>query len=51
LDEIDHTDEIEKIKKEIENLEKDIEENKIAFDSLKTKSDEFDALKIEVENY
>lgn len=51
LDEIDHTDEIEKIKKEIEELEKDIEANKIAFDSLKAQSDEFDTLKIEFENY
>ena len=35
LDEVDHTDEIEKIKKEIEEINKLIETNKISFDSLK----------------
>ena len=51
LDEVDHTDEIEKIKKEIEELEKDIETNKIAFDSLKKQSESFDTLKTEFETY
>lgn len=51
LDEVDHTDEIEKIKKEIEELEKDIETNKIAFDSLKTQSESFETLKTEFETY
>lgn len=51
LDEVDHTDEIEKIKKEIEELVKDIETNKIAFDSLKTQSESFETLKTEFETY
>jgi DNA repair exonuclease SbcCD ATPase subunit len=51
LDEVDHTDEIEKIKKEIEELNKEIETNKIAFDSLKEQSDAFESLKTEFNNY
>jgi DNA repair exonuclease SbcCD ATPase subunit len=51
LDEVDHTDEIEKIKKEIEDIEKDIELNQIQFDSLKEQSEGFDKLKTEFENY
>ncbi len=51
LDEVDHTDEIEKIKKEIEELVKEIETNKIAFDSLKEQSDIFETLKTEFNNY
>lgn len=51
LDEVDHTDEIEKIKKEIEELEKEIETNKIAFDSLKEQSEAFETLKTEFETY
>ena len=51
LDEVDHTDEIEKIKKEIEELNKEIETNKIAFDSLKEQSDTFESLKTEFNNY
>jgi DNA repair exonuclease SbcCD ATPase subunit len=51
LDEVDHTDEIEKIKKEIEELNKEIETNKIAFDSLKELSDTFESLKTEFNNY
>jgi DNA repair exonuclease SbcCD ATPase subunit len=51
LDEVDHTDEIEKIKKEIEDIEKEIETNKIAFDSLKEQSEAFETLKVEFETY
>jgi DNA repair exonuclease SbcCD ATPase subunit len=51
LDEVDHTDEIEKIKKEIEELNKEIETNKIAFDSLKEQADAFESLKTEFNNY
>ena len=51
LDEVDHTDEIEKIKKEIEDIEKDIETNKVAFDSLKEQSEAFETLKVEFETY
>jgi len=51
LDEVDHTEEIEKIKKEIEDIIKDIETNKSEFDKLKVKSDELDSLKSEFDNY
>ena len=51
LDEVDHTDEIEKIKKEIEDIIKDIELNQIQFDLLKEQSESFDTLKIEFETY
>lgn len=51
LDEVDHTDEIEKIKKEIEDIEKDIELNQIQFDLLKEQSEGFDKLKTEFESY
>jgi DNA repair exonuclease SbcCD ATPase subunit len=51
LDEVDHTDEIEKIKKEIEELNKEIETNKITFDSLKEQADAFESLKTEFNNY
>jgi DNA repair exonuclease SbcCD ATPase subunit len=51
LDEVDHTDEIEKIKKEIEDIEKEIEVNKIAFDSLREQSESFERLKTEFDTY
>ncbi len=51
LDEVDHTDEIEKIKKEIEDIEKQIELNKIQFDLLKEQSEGFETLKTEFETY
>ncbi len=51
LDEVDHSDEIEKIKKEIEELEKNIETNKIAFDLLKEQEKGFETLKTEFETY
>jgi len=51
LDEVDHTDEIEKIKKEIEDILKDLELNQIEFDKLKEQSESFDKLKTEFETY
>jgi DNA repair exonuclease SbcCD ATPase subunit len=51
LDEVDHTDEIEKIKKEIESIIKDMELNQIQFDLLKEQSQSFDTLKTEFETY
>lgn len=51
LDEVDHTDEIEKIKKEIEDIEKEIELNQKQFDLLKEQSEGFETLKIEFETY
>jgi DNA repair exonuclease SbcCD ATPase subunit len=51
LDEVDHTDEIKKIKKEIENIDKDKELNQIQFDLLKEQSEEFEILKTEFETY
>ena len=51
LDEVDHTDEIEKIKKEIEDIVKDLELNQIEFDKLKEQSESFDTLKTEFETY
>lgn len=51
LDEVDHTDEIEKIKKEIEDIVKSLEQNQLAFDSLKEQSEAFDRLKSEFETY
>jgi DNA repair exonuclease SbcCD ATPase subunit len=51
LDEVDHTDEIDKIKKEIEQIQKDIESNKVESDKLKTQSDELESLKNEFDTY
>jgi DNA repair exonuclease SbcCD ATPase subunit len=51
LDEVDHTDEIEKIKKEIEDINKGIETNKKDFDSLKEQSDNLESLKTEFDTY
>ena len=51
LDEVDHTDEIEKIKKEIEDIIKEMELNQIQFDLLKGQSEGFDQLKTEFETY
>lgn len=51
LDDVDHTDEIEKIKKEIEEILKSLEQNQITFDSLKEQSESFDKLKTEFETY
>jgi DNA repair exonuclease SbcCD ATPase subunit len=51
LDEVDHTDEIEKIKKEIEDITKDMELNQIEFDKLKEQAEGFETLKTEFETY
>jgi DNA repair exonuclease SbcCD ATPase subunit len=51
LDEVDHTDEIEKIKKEIEDIIKEMELNQNQFDLLKEQSEGFETLKTEFENY
>jgi DNA repair exonuclease SbcCD ATPase subunit len=51
LDEVDHTDEIKKIKKEIEDIIKEIELNQNQFDLLKEQSEGFDKLKTEFEAY
>ena len=51
LYEVDHTDEIQKIKKEIEDIIKEMELNQIQFDLLKEQSEGFDKLKTEFENY
>jgi DNA repair exonuclease SbcCD ATPase subunit len=51
LDEVDHTDEIEKIKKEIEDIIKEIELNQIQFDLLKEQEKGFETLKTEFETY
>ena len=51
LDEVDHTDEIEKIKKEIEEITKEMEQNQIAFDLLKSQSDKLEVLKDEFDTY
>jgi DNA repair exonuclease SbcCD ATPase subunit len=51
LDEVDHTDEIEKIKKEIEDIIKEIEDNQKQFDSLKEQSEKFETLKTEFDTY
>ena len=51
LDEVDHTDEINKIKKEIEDIIKSMEENQIQFDLLKEQEKGFETLKTEFETY
>ena len=51
LDEVDHTDEIEKIKKEIEDIIEEMRLNQNQFDLLKEQSEGFDKLKTEFENY
>jgi DNA repair exonuclease SbcCD ATPase subunit len=51
LDEVDHTEEIEKIETEIDEIKKGIESNKKSFDSLKEKSDDLESLKTEFDTY
>ena len=51
LDEVDHTDEIEKIKKEIEDIENGLKLNQLNLDSLKEQSQSFETLKSEFETY
>ena len=51
LDEVDHTDEIEKIKKEIEDIIKEMKLNQVQFDLLKEQSEGFETLKTEFDTY
>jgi DNA repair exonuclease SbcCD ATPase subunit len=51
LDDVDHTDEIEKLKQLIEDIIKQMEENQIKFDELKKQGDAFESLKIEFDTY
>ncbi len=51
LDEVDHTDEIENLKNEVNEILNEIELNQKKFDKLKEESDKFDNLKSEFENY
>lgn len=51
LEDVDHSDEIENLKKLIEKITKDIESNKIEFDKLKVQSDEYEKLKNEFDTY
>ena len=51
LDDVDHTDEIEKLKSLIENIIKDAEENQQKYDDLKKQSDAFESLKTEFDTY
>lgn len=51
LEDVDHTDEIENIKKEIEDLLKDIKSNQDNFDELKKESDDYEVLKGEFDTY
>ena len=51
LDDVDHTDEIEKIKKEIDDIENKLKLNQINFDLLKEQSQNFETLKSEFETY
>jgi len=48
---VDHTDEIEKIKKEIEDIENELKLIKLQLDSLKEQSQGFETLKTEFETY
>ena len=51
LDEVDHTDEIEKIKKEINDILNDIKLNQTQFDLLKEQSERYETLKTEFDTY
>jgi len=51
LDEVDHTDEIENLKNEVNEILNEIELNQKKFDNLKEESNKFDNLKSEFENY
>jgi len=51
LDDVDHTDEIEKLQNEIQNIVRDMELNQTEFDSLKEQSEEYEKLKTEFDNY
>jgi len=51
LEDVDHTDEIESIRKQIEEILKDIEENQGEFDKLKKESNDYETLKNEFDTY
>lgn len=51
LDEVDHTDEIKKLKKEIKEIENLIKKNQKKLDQLLNRSKEYDNLKLEFETY
>jgi len=51
LEDVDHTDEIENIKKHIEELLKDTKSNQDKYDELKKECDEFETLRTEFDNY
>jgi len=51
LEDVDHTDEIENIKKQIEELLKDIKSNQDEYDELKKECDGYETLKTEFDNY
>lgn len=51
LDEVDHTDEINKIKKEIEKLKKDLNKNEKSIQNLNKEEETFNSLKSEYDTY
>lgn len=51
LDQVDHTDEINSLRKEVENLQTEIDKDDVNLGKLKTKSDEFETLKTEFDVY
>lgn len=51
LDDVDHTEEIENLKKEVENILKEIEINQNNYEDLKKQSSEYETLKTEFETY
>lgn len=51
LEDVDHTDEIENIKKQIEELLGDIKSNQDKYDELKKECDGYETLKSEFDNY
>lgn len=51
LEDVDHSDEIEKLKKEIQKIEKELISQQKKLDKLKEKSDGLESLKSEFENY
>ena len=51
LDDVNHSDEIDNLKKEVENIIKEIETNQEIFDKLKKEAEEYETLKLELETY
>ncbi len=51
LDDVNHSDEIDNLKREIENIIKEIETNQKEFDKLRKTADEFETFKTELETY